>query len=217
MAKFLLTMVIILSTLTCESVYAVSETASTMWQSALSAVKSLGDDAHSYLVSLLGKQTVVTLLKTIEEAIKVTSQAAAHALNIVAAYVTDFLGAAGIDAKLFVKHFTPEGVVFVAKWALLAVLGYWLLSLAVCLIVGFVRRTLFLLKVTFAIAAFGLIVSDGGASAETTAMRLAGLVLACVLLGIGPSYFRGDANAHLEQKVKVLEKRLGEMERKSKG
>ncbi|KAK3572626.1 hypothetical protein QTP86_001124 [Hemibagrus guttatus] len=158
-----------------------------------------------------------TILMTIEEAIKVTSQAAAHALNIVAAYVTDFLGAAGIDAKLFVKHFTPEGVVFVAKWALLAVLGYWLLSLAVCLIVGFVRRTLFLLKVTFAIAAFGLIVSDGGASAETTAMRLAGLVLSCVLLGIGPSYFRGDANAHLEQKFKVLEKRLGEMERKSKG
>lgn len=65
MAKFLVTMVIIFSTLTCESVYAVSETASTMWQSARSAVKSLGDDAHSYLVSLLGKQTVDTLLKVI--------------------------------------------------------------------------------------------------------------------------------------------------------
>lgn len=65
MAKFLVTIVIILSTLTCESVYAVSETASTMWQSARAAVKSLGDDAHSYLVSLLGKQTVDTLLKVL--------------------------------------------------------------------------------------------------------------------------------------------------------
>ncbi|MCI4376146.1 hypothetical protein PGIGA_G00184970 [Pangasianodon gigas] len=216
MARFLVMVVFILSTLTLESVCAVSETVSSMWQSAHSAVKSLGDDAHSYLVSLLGKQTVDTLLKTIEDAIKLTSQAAAHALNVAAAYITDFLGAAGIDAKLPVKRFTPEGVIFVAQWALLAVLGYWLLSLAVSLLAGVVRRTLFMLKVAFAIATFGLIVSDSGASAETTAMRLAGLVFACVLLGIGPSFFRGDTNAHLEQKVNVLERRLREMERKRK-
>lgn len=239
-----------------------------------------------------------------KDAIKVTSHAAAQALNVVASYITDFLGDAGIDgefilllftcytkfhtsikwllseeimcccllrrmvkmktlswlhifyincvfkilkshgshnfimlkveikmkwklwvnrcfflfcpAKLPVTYFTPEGVVFVVQWALLAVLGYWLLSLAVCLIAGVVRRTLFLLKVIVAVAVFGLIVSDGGASAETTAMRLAGLVLACVLLGVGPSYFRGDTNAHLEQKVKLLEKRLRDLERKRK-
>lgn len=103
-----------------------------------------------------------------------------------------------------------------AQWALLAVLGYWLLSLAVCLLAGVVRRTLFLLKVAFAIVTFGLIVSDGGASAETTAMRLAGLVFACVLLGIGPSSFRGDTNAHLEQKVRALGRQLREIERKRK-
>lgn len=63
MAKFFVSLVFILSTLTRERVCAVSETASSMWQSAHSAVKSLGDDAHSYLVSLFGKQTVETLLK----------------------------------------------------------------------------------------------------------------------------------------------------------
>lgn len=63
MAKFVVIMVFILSTLTRESVCTVSETASSMWQSAQSAVKSLGDDAHSYLVSLLGKQSVDTLQK----------------------------------------------------------------------------------------------------------------------------------------------------------
>ncbi|XP_027001593.1 transmembrane protein 109 [Tachysurus fulvidraco] len=212
MVKFVLTMVIILSTLTRGSVCSVSET---MWDTAHSSFKSLANDAHSYLISLLGKNSVDTLLKTVKDAIKVTSHAAAQALNVVASYITDFLGSAGIDAKLPVK-FTPEGVVFVVQWALLAMLGYWLVSLAVCLIAGVVRRTLFLLKVIVAVAVFGLIVSDGGASAETTAMRLAGLVLACVLLGIGPSYFRGDANAHLEQKVKLLEKRLREVERKRK-
>lgn len=114
------------------------------------------------------------------------------------------------------KHFTPEGVIFVAQWALLAVIGYWLLSLAVYMLAGVVRRTLFLIKVIFAIAIFGLILSDSGASTETTSMRLAGLMLACVVLGIGPSVFRGNSNAHLEQKVKVLERRLKEVERKSK-
>ncbi|XP_060728957.1 transmembrane protein 109 [Tachysurus vachellii] len=213
MVKVVITMVIVLSTLTRGSVCSVSET---MWHTAHSSFKSLADDAHSYLISLLGKNSVDTLLKTVKDAIKVTSHAAAQALNVVASYITDFLGAAGIDAKLPVKYFTPEGVVFVVQWALLAVLGYWLLSLAVCLIAGVVRRTLFLLKVIVAVAVFGLIVSDGGASAETTAMRLAGLVLACVLLGIGPSYFRGDANAHLEKKIKLLEKRLREVERKRK-
>lgn len=63
MAKVWVTMVFILSTLTRERVCAVSETASAMWHSAHSAVTSLGDDAHSYLVSLLGKQAVDTLLK----------------------------------------------------------------------------------------------------------------------------------------------------------
>lgn len=63
MATFLVTTVLILCTLTGERARALSETASTMWQSAHSAAKSLGDDAHSYLVSLLGKQAVDTLLK----------------------------------------------------------------------------------------------------------------------------------------------------------
>ncbi|KAM9478036.1 voltage-gated monoatomic cation channel TMEM109 [Clarias gariepinus] len=207
MAKVLVTVVLISFTLNCERVCAVSETASTMY----SAVRSLADDAHSYLVSLLGKKTVDTLLKTMGDAVKVTSQATAHALNVVAAYIEDLL-----DFKMPEKRFTPEGVVFVAQWALLAVLAYWLLSLAVCLLSGVFRRTLFLLKVVFAIAAFGLIVSDGEASAETTAMRLAGLVFACILLGVGPSFWRGDATTHLEQKVKALEKQLREMERKIK-
>lgn len=216
MATFLVTLVVIQSTLMRQNVGAVSVTASSMWQSAHSAVKSLGDDAHSYLGSLLGKQVVNTLSTTIGDAIKMTSQAAAHTLNIVAACITDFLGAAGINAKLPVKQFTPEGVVFVAQWALLAVLGYWLLSLAVGFVAGFLRRILFLLKVIFVIVTFGLIVSDGGVSPETTAMRLAGLVFTCILVGIGPSIFRGDNNSYLEHKIKVLEKQLREIERKSK-
>lgn len=60
MVKFVITMVIVLSTLTRGSVCSVSET---MWHTAHSSFKSLADDAHSYLISLLGKNSVDTLLK----------------------------------------------------------------------------------------------------------------------------------------------------------
>lgn len=61
---------------------------------------------------------------------------------------------------------------------------------------------------------FGLILSDTEASMETTACRLAGLVAACVLLGVGPR--NQDQTAHLEEQVIHLEKRLREMERRRK-
>ncbi|XP_072533195.1 voltage-gated monoatomic cation channel TMEM109 [Salminus brasiliensis] len=210
---------LVLSVPACLSQSSGSETpsgASTVWQTLQSVSTSLCEDGHGFLVSLFGRQSVDSGLKTVGQLTTWTSEAAAAGLNTLAGYVSELLGAAGITASLPVKRITPEGVVFVTKWALLALLAYWILSLAACFVAGILRRTLWLLKITFAIAMFGLILSDTGATAETTAMRLAGLVLACVLLGIGPSPFRGDGNAHMEAKVKVLERRLRELEKKSK-
>ncbi|XP_062852476.1 uncharacterized protein LOC134315316 [Trichomycterus rosablanca] len=214
MARFGLTLLFILSAIpgcNCES-----ETVWTVWRSALSSAGSLCENAHKYLVSLVGKDAVDTLLKTIKDVIKVMSEATASALNVAAVYITELLTAAGLDFDLPVKHITPEGVIFVAQWALLAVIGYWLLSLMIRILVGVVRQTLFWLKVGLAVAAFVMILSDTGASTETTATRLAALVLVSVLLGVGPSCFRGDTNAHLEEKVKRMERRLGEVENKMK-
>ncbi|KAI2668316.1 Potassium channel GORK [Labeo rohita] len=115
------------------------------------------------------------------------------------------------DAKLPFQKVTPEGVIFVAKWGLLVVVAYWIISFIVRLVVGAVRQTLWLLKVTFVIGMFGWILSTTGASAETTAIRLAGLVCICVLLGIRSTSAVPDA--HLEDKIKMLERRLREMEK----
>lgn len=115
-------------------------------------------------------------------------------------------------AKLPFQKVTPEGVIFVAQWAILAVLAYWILSFILRLVVGAVRQVLWLLKLSFAVGTFGLILSDTGASAETTALRLAGLACVCVLLGIGTTSANPDA--HLENKVKMLERRLKEMEKR---
>lgn len=95
-------------------------------------------------------------------------------------------------------------------------IGYWVLSLLLRLVAGVVRRVLWLLKLGGALALFGLILSDTEASMETTAFRLAGLVAACVLLGVGPRSSTQDHTAHLEEQVIRLEKRLREMERRRK-
>ncbi len=85
------------------------------------------------------------------------------------------------------------------------------ISFILSLLLGAIRQALWLLKATFAICMFGFIISDTGASAETTAIRLAGLACVCFLLGISTT--SAKPNRHLEDKIKMLERRLGEMEK----
>lgn len=114
------------------------------------------------------------------------------------------------------KQISPEGVLFVTQWALLAVIGYWMLSLLLRLVAGAVWRILWLLKLGGALVLFGWILSDTDASMETRAMWLAGLVAACVLLGVGPRSGLQDHTTNLEEQVRRLEKRLREVERRRK-
>ncbi|XP_056325201.1 transmembrane protein 109 [Danio aesculapii] len=180
-------------------------------QNARSIITSLSEEAHGFLVSAIGEKRVDLSLKFLQSGVKWLSDAVASALNVAIRYITEILESAGIDAKLPFQKVTPEGVIFVAQWAILAVLAYWILSFILRLVVGAVRQVLWLLKLSFAVGTFGLILSDTGASAETTALRLAGLACVCVLLGIGTTSAKPDA--HLENKVKMLERRLKEMEK----
>lgn len=110
---------------------------------------------------------------------------------------------------------TPEGVIFVAQWVLLALLGYFLISFAFRLVVSTLSRALRLLKVGFALACFGLILSDHSVGTETMAVRLVVLVCVCVVLGVGTVKGSNveDRTAQLTEQVKILERRLREMER----
>lgn len=176
-----------------------------------SIVASLSEEAHSWLVSMVGEKVVDSSLKSARNGVKVVSEATAAALNVVIRYLTEILEAAGINAKLPFNQVTAEGVIFVAQWTLLALIAYWILSFILRLVVGAVRQALWLLKVIFTVAMFWLILSDSGASAETTALRLAGLVCVCVLIGVGGS--SAERDMHLENKIKILERRLRDMER----
>ncbi|KAI7810554.1 transmembrane protein 109 [Triplophysa rosa] len=176
-----------------------------------SIVTSFSEEAHSYLVSMIGENVVDSCLKSARNSVTFLSESAAAGLNVLIRYLSEILEAAGIDVKLPFQQVTPEGVIFVSLWAMVALTAYWIMSLILRLLVGAVRQALWLLKVIFTVAMFGLILSDAGASAETTALRLAGLVCVCVLLGVGGT--SGKRDTHLEDKVKMLERRLRDMER----
>lgn len=126
-------------------------------------------------------------------------------------YFLFLVSAAGVP----IKKVTPEGLIFVTQWVIVVLIGYWLLSLAFQLVTSTLRRALWLLKVGVAMACFGFILSDRSVDTETMAIRLAVLVLVCVLLGVGTSSGSSvaDRSAHLEEQVRTLERRLREMER----
>lgn len=114
-----------------------------------------------------------------------------------------------------INKVTPEALIFISQWVLVALIGYWVISLAFQLVASTLRRTMWLLKVGMALVCFAVILSDHSVGTETIAIRLVVLVCVCVLLGIGTR--RGsnaaDKTAHLEEQIHVLERRLREMER----
>lgn len=103
----------------------------------------------------------------------------------------------------------------VAQWGLLALIGYWVLKIVLRLLIAVVRRVFWFVKTVLALWLFGLMVTDKTASTDTTAVRLAGLVLVCVLLSLLNSASEKSSGmenrlSSLEGRIKVVEKRKGE-------
>lgn len=129
--------------------------------------------------------------------------------------VPENVGFPPFTAALTLPRFTPEGVTAVAQWGLLALIGYWVLTIVLRLLIGVIRRVFWVVKTVLALWLFGLMVTDKTATADTTAVRLAGLVLGCVLLTLLTSSSEKssaveDRLSCLEGRVKAVEKRKGE-------
>ncbi|KAG7457269.1 hypothetical protein JOB18_027455 [Solea senegalensis] len=182
------------------------------------ALAELAAEGRTYLGRLAGEQTVLSVQKAFSQVLGVVAENVAKGLNLLLQHIAHLLRTAGIQDVVPVKV-TPEGLAFVAQWVLVALVGYWLFSLAYRLVASTLRRALWLLKVGVALTAFAFILRDHSAGTETMAVRLAILVFVCVLLGVGSSRGGADAadkTAHLEEQVKVLERRLRDMERWTK-
>lgn len=132
----------------------------------------------------------------------------------VASCVTDkYLSPSTVALTL--PRFTPEGVAAIAQWGLVALIGYWVLTIVLRLLICVVRRVFWVVKTVLALWLFGLIATDKDATADTTAVRLAGLVLGCVVLTLLTSGSEKTCAVEhrlscLESRLKAAEKRKGE-------
>ncbi|KAM8909786.1 uncharacterized protein AB9W97_006472 isoform 2-T2 [Spinachia spinachia] len=169
-------------------------------------------EVQRYAESLVGSGALRAAKEFFEMVIRFLAEGAASGLNVIAVYVTEILRVTGFDVALSSPLFTPEGVAAIAQWGLVALIGYWVLTVVLRLLIGVVRRVFWVAKTVLALWLFGLIVTEKNVGADVTAVRLGGLVLACVLLTLLTTRSeKARAVTHrlssLEDRVKAVEKR----------
>ncbi|XP_024139194.1 uncharacterized protein LOC112153315 isoform X2 [Oryzias melastigma] len=162
--------------------------------------------------SVLGTTVIQSAVEVVQTAISFLAEGAASGLNVIAVYVREILRVTGFDATLTLPRFTPEGVTAVAQWGLVCLIGYWLLTIVLRLLISVLKHVFWTVKTVLALWAFGLIVLDKSASTDTTAFRLGGLVLTCVLLSLYTSDF--NKQSAVEKRLSNLEGRLKAVEKK---
>lgn len=168
-------------------------------------------EIQHYIESVVGTSVLRSIGEFFEAVIRFLAEGAASGLNVIAVYVTEILRVTGFDAALTLPRFTPEGVTSVAQWGLLTLIGYWVLAIVLRLLVGVVRQIFWIVKTVLALWFFGLIVLDKTATTDTTAVRLGGLVLVCVVLTLLTS---GSEKCPVEQRLSSLEGRLKAVEKR---
>lgn len=108
---------------------------------------------------------------------------------------------------------TPEGVILVAQWVLLLLIGYGVIYLAFRLATFFLRWLCWLLRVGVAFVCVGLLLNDHSAKTETMATRVVCLGYICILLGIRlwKNHTMAARIVYLEAQVKDLENQVRKM------
>ncbi|XP_029296750.1 uncharacterized protein LOC115014207 isoform X2 [Cottoperca gobio] len=172
-------------------------------------------EIQRYAESVVGSGAIRSAAEFLEMVIRFFAEGAASGLNVIAVYVTEILRVTGFDVALTLPRFTPEGVAAIAQWGLVALIGYWVLTIVLRLLIGVVKRVFWVVRTVLALWLFGLIVTEKHATADTTAVRVGGLVLGCVLLTLLTSCSEKTCGVEhrlssLEGRVKVVEKRKGD-------
>ncbi|KAK2890709.1 hypothetical protein Q8A67_013352 [Cirrhinus molitorella] len=171
------------------------------------------DGLRKYVESIVGTHVIEICAEFFEMVLKFVAEGAASGLNVIAVYVSEILRATGVDETISVPHFTAEGVSAVTKWALVALISYWLLSFLLRVTVGLVRRVFWLIKAVVVLWLFVRIVGDPAASTDITTMRLILLVLICAVFGVATSS-GGGAGGNLESRISRLEGQVKGLEKK---
>ncbi|XP_051937295.1 uncharacterized protein LOC127610853 isoform X2 [Hippocampus zosterae] len=174
-------------------------------------LRGTGQELHRYAESVVGIDGIRSATEFLRMVFRFLAEGVANGLNVIAAYVTEILRVIGFDA-LTLPRFTPEGVTTVAQWGVLAVIGYWVMTILLRFAIDALRHVFWLVKMAVVLWLFAMIVSDSSASADTTAVRLGGLVLGYILLSLLTS--GSNKTGALEHRLKSLEGRVKAVEKR---
>lgn len=105
-------------------------------------------------------------------------------------------------------RFTPENVTAIVQWGAVALISYWLLTVILRLLICVMNWVFWVVKTFLVVLLFSVIATDENASKDTTAIRLFGLVLGCVLLTLG-----SERSSSVDRRLSCLEARLKAVEK----
>uniref|UniRef100_A0A3B1IY80 Si:dkey-74k8.3 n=1 Tax=Astyanax mexicanus TaxID=7994 RepID=A0A3B1IY80_ASTMX len=176
-------------------------------------LKTCGEKAVGYLESVFGTDNINAIAMFMEMVLRFVAEGTASGLNVIAVYVSEILHATGFGDPVSIPHFTPEGVSSVVKYALLGVIGYWLVCAVLRASIGLLRRVFWLLKSLIVIWLFLRIISDPSAAPDTTAVRVSLLVIICALVSVAAGGTSGTNSGCLEERLSTLEGRVQTMEK----
>ncbi|KAJ7344227.1 hypothetical protein JRQ81_000177 [Phrynocephalus forsythii] len=164
---------------------------------------------------LIGKDNFKMLSENLSSLSWIVSSGISSALFVVARIVGQFLisfGMAGDHLTQFLK-LSPEEVQTLLLWGLAALVGYWVLSLLLSLVLAVLSRIMWGLKVVLFGACFVFIVSAVPDRSVQVLLLLALLTLYVLLGWLSGSHRSG---ARLEAKVHSLERQVEELLRKQR-
>ncbi|KAG7999400.1 hypothetical protein GBF38_000503 [Nibea albiflora] len=136
-------------------------------------------EVQRYAESLVGSGVIRSAAEFFQMVIRFLAEGAASGLNVIAVMSQRSSGSQdSMVETLTLPRFTPEGVTAIAQWGLVALIGYWVLT----------------------------IVPPSDDLRDTTAVRLGGLVLGCVLLTLLTS--GSEKTCSVDNRLSSLEGRL---------
>lgn len=167
------------------------------------------------LEDLIGPEYFLVLNENVSSVFWVLSSGISAGLFAVARIAGQFLTSCGIDgdhATQFLK-LSPYQVQTLLLWGLVALIGYWLLSLLLNLMLTILSRIMWGLKVLVFMSCFMFIVSMVPDRSVQISLLLALLMLYALLGRLSGSHRSG---ARLEAKVRSLERQVDELQRRQK-
>ncbi|KAJ6654136.1 hypothetical protein lerEdw1_007404 [Lerista edwardsae] len=167
------------------------------------------------LEALIGQENFQILSKNLSSLVWIVSSGISSGLFVVARITGQFLTSFGMNgdhATQFLK-LSPNQVQTLLLWGLAALIGYWVLSLLLSLVLAVLSRIMWGLNVVLFAACFFFIVSAVPDRSSQALLLLALLTFHALLRRLSGSRHSG---AHLEAKVRSLERQVDELLRKQR-